>query len=406
MRKIYALLTSMVLIVCGVNAQTYFSESFEGTWYLNGNSATAATDAGPNAPSGWTQTRTVNNVNPPTACSSSGGKDWQQSTWSTGTTWASSSPAPSGCSPFGGAPSTVPNGTKAMWFYDGWCSSGNTRRIESPAIDLSAASTPIITFSYSYAGSGVSNLVGSLDGGTTWNTLSTIAATSSGVWVTKAVAIPAAYKVSNAKFGFQIASTFGSFDVFIDNVVVKEGVPGNAAPINMTFASLTGTSFTLGWTDNSTNETSFNVYRSTDGTNYTLISSPASTTSAGTGTAYTLSQTGLTPGVQYSYKIASVFETESGYLTGSQTMAAAATYYYVGPATGDIATAANWYTNPTGVGGATRATPLTSDILIVDGATTVAGSAVTLTMAASASIGALQITNSTPVTITSTTSTQ
>ena len=389
----------------------YFTESFEGTYFLNGVSPITATAAGPNAPSTWTQTRTVNNVAPSTACSTSAGKDWGQMSWS-GTAYTSvlnTGLGASGCSPFGGAPTAPPDGSKVMWFYDGWCSSGHTRRIESPAINLTTATSPVLSFSYSYAQNSTSlTVVGSLDGGTTWNTLSTLALTTSGVWVTKVVVIPFNYKVANAKIGYQIVSTFGSFDAFVDNVVVREGTaPANAAPITYSATAITGNTTTVNWVDNSTNETSFNVYRSTDNINFSFIGSTASTTTAGTATAYSQAQTGLTPGTTYFYRISAVAaEGESGTLSGSTATTAAVTYYYVGAATGsDLTTAASWNTLPGG-GGVTRTVPATTDVLIIDGigtANTAGG--ITIAMAASTSIGALQITNSTAVTLTSTTTT-
>ena len=60
-----------------MQGQTYFTESFEGAWYLNGNSSTVANATGPNAPSGWTQTRVLNDV--VSAGSAAGGHDWAQS---------------------------------------------------------------------------------------------------------------------------------------------------------------------------------------------------------------------------------------------------------------------------------------------------------------------------------------
>ena len=295
-------------------SQTYFTESFEGAWYLNGNNLNAAIDAGPNAPSGWNQTRLTNNIVP--AGCAGGAHDWGQST-RTGTTWSSSGSYPTGCVPYGGSPGSVPAGSKALWFYDGNTNGSSTRRIESPAIDLSASISPVMSFSYSYAGGAVVTLVGSLDGGTTWNTLNTISSTASAAWVTKIVAIPASYKIAGAKFGYQIVSSYGSYDVFIDDVKLREGIAPSAAPILFTTSSVTNVGMTIGWTDNSTNETAFNVYRSTDNITFSFIGSVASTTSAGSGTTYSQVQTGLTSLVTYYYKIAAVVEGESDYLTGN-----------------------------------------------------------------------------------------
>ena len=181
-----------------------------------------------------------------------------------------------------------------------------------------------------------------------------------------------------------------------------------ADPTSLSYTTIAATTTTPNLVDNSINEVGFLVTRATDVafTQNVITTTVVSTTSAGTGTTYTSPQTGLTPGITYYYKIQALTEAVlSTGVTGSQTTSAAATYYYVGASPGDIATAANWNTNPAG-GGTTRATPLTTDILVVDGAGTTAGGSVTLTMAAAASIGALQVTSNTAVTLQSTTTTQ
>jgi hypothetical protein len=175
-------------------------------------------------------------------------------------------------------------------------------------------------------------------------------------------------------------------------------------PTNLTFASVTATTTTLNWTAASptTGILRYFVHRSTDGG----VTFPVSTSVAlGTNT---LAVTGLTPGINYSYRVVAVSEgVESAAITGSQATTAAATYYYVGTATGsDFSTAASWNTNADGTG-TNRTAPATSDILIVDGiGTTNTAGGITIAMAASQSLGALQITNSTAVTIQSSTTTQ
>lgn len=168
------------------------------------------------------------------------------------------------------------------------------------------------------------------------------------------------------------------------------------AATNLTFTSITGTGMTLNWTD-SPNESFYAIYRSTDGVNYTLITSLAANTT-------TYAATGLTPGLTYYWRVASANEVKFANLDGSQASSAAATYYYVGGASGDIATAANWTTNADGTG-TTRSTAQTTDILIVDGAGVTAGSPVTLTLGAATSIGSLQITSNTAVTLQSSSTT-
>jgi len=182
-----------------------------------------------------------------------------------------------------------------------------------------------------------------------------------------------------------------------------------ADPTTLTFTAVSGIATTANWVDNSNTELGFAVVRATDAafTQNVVLSSVASTTSAGTGTAYTSVQSGLTPGITYFYKIQALNEgLASAGLTGSQATNAAATYYYIGGASSDIATGASWNTAADGTG-TTRGTAQTTDILIVDGQGTTPGSGtpVTLTMAAATSIGALQITSNTAVTLQSTTTT-
>jgi hypothetical protein len=93
-----------------------------------------------------------------------------------------------------------------------------------------------------------------------------------------------------------------------------------AAPTGLSFTAITPTSQTLNWTDTSSNEFGFLVYRSTDGINYTLI-----TQTAAGATSY--NDTGLSPSTNYFYRVFSVSEgaLSTAAATGSQTTAAAAT---------------------------------------------------------------------------------
>ena len=318
-------------------AQTYFTESFEGTWYLNGNSSTAAIAAGPNAPSGWTQTRTVNNVAP--SGNGSGTHDWAMSTYSGGAYSSSSTPFAAQAPYLNNNPGSPVNGTGVLWFYDGNTPSGTTRIMGSPAINLASATAPVVSFSYSYANSSTAlTLVGSLDGGVTWTSLSALPLTSSTSWVTKVVTLPLTYRIASAKIGFQMSSTYGSYDVFIDNLLVKEPVTPNA-PLTFSATAVTQTSMTIGWVDNSTNENGFRVYRSTDNITFAQIGADiASTTVAATGGAYTSAQTGLVPGTTYYYKIVSFVEGEAALLGTQATLAPVAPSCVSTPFPADAAT--------------------------------------------------------------------
>ena len=95
--------------------------------------------------------------------------------------------------------------------------------------------------------------------------------------------------------------------------------PAPAAPITLTFSSVTVTSTTVNFVDNSTTENNFQLVFSSDPTFATFsFGTVASTTKAATGTAYSANVTGLQPNTTYYYRVASVAEVNSLALTGSQ----------------------------------------------------------------------------------------
>ncbi len=91
-------------------------------------------------------------------------------------------------------------------------------------------------------------------------------------------------------------------------------------PVTPVFSGISYTGLTLTFTDNSTNETNFNVLRSADGgLTFTNISNQVSTSVSTAGTTYNVAQTGLTAGTTYQYQIYAT--TEGGIstaLTASQ----------------------------------------------------------------------------------------
>lgn len=395
-----------------MQGQTYFTESFEGAWYLNGNSSTVATAAGPNAPGGWTQTRVLNNVDP-IGGTSNGAQDWSQSAYSASAYLGTTNPYV-GVAVYGPtySPGVPPNGNNILWFRDGACQSGNTRRMESPIINLSSSISPVFSFSYSYgASSSAISVVASSDGGTTWSTIYTVPSTptTSISWATKTIAIPTSFKVANAKIGIQIAATYGSYDAYFDNFVVREGTAPTGTPITFSATAVSQSGMTIGWVDNSADETGFRIYRSTDNINFIKSGSDIISNSAATlGAAYTSVLIGLTPGTTYYYKIvafSSTLEGETPSLNGLQATVAGATYYWVGTTGGLISAPANWNTMADGTG-TTRTTPGTTDILIVDGDGFVGGGATTISVdAISFFIGQLIVNSNTALTLQSSSTT-
>ncbi len=92
--------------------------------------------------------------------------------------------------------------------------------------------------------------------------------------------------------------------------------PVPAAPASLIFSAIDNTSMTLNWSDLSSNERGFLIYRSTDGTNYSFVTQ----TAAGVTTSV---QSGLSAATLYYWKIYAV--SEGGFstsaLSGSQTTA-------------------------------------------------------------------------------------
>ena len=125
------------------------------------------------------------------------------------------------------------------------------------------------------------------------------------------------------------------------------------APSGLNFTAVNAAAMTLNWTDNSSDEAGFAIYRSTDGINYSFITTTAAN-------AITSVQGGLTPSTNYFWKVYAVREALSLELAGSQSTT---------PAGNIVSTGAGglWNTPGTWVGGAV---PNAGDnVTIADGTT-------------------------------------
>ena len=161
-----------------------------------------------------------------------GDKDWEQNIWS-GTAWQKLGYS-SGIRPTGAV-----SGTSVLFMNDGNFGSSTvsagTRRLESPQVNLTTSTSPYVRLWYFYAAATTNlnvKVVGSSNGGATWNILMNLAAnadvttmSTATPWQRINVLIPAAYRNANAKFGVEMFSTWGTNDVWIDDFVIEDYTP-------------------------------------------------------------------------------------------------------------------------------------------------------------------------------------
>ncbi|WP_353084964.1 GEVED domain-containing protein [Flavobacterium sp.] len=181
-----------------------------------------------------------------------------------------------------------------------------------------APTTVVPSGSTTYPGSGAANVPAGITGAT-WLGNGNL----QGTVQTATINLPASLAGTTFRLIFHWKNDSGGTQppASIDNISLTSRLPvlADAAPITFTATAVTQTGMTLNWVDNSTNETGFRVYRSTDNITFTQVGANIlSTTSAGTGTAYTSAQTGLTFGTTYYYRIVAYVEGESAPLLGTQ----------------------------------------------------------------------------------------
>lgn len=115
--------------------------------------------------------------------------------------------------------------------------------------------------------------------------------------------------------GFRVDGSFGNTTTpySFDGVsLVSRGPITPSAPITFSATELNAVGMKINWVDNSTNETAFKIYRSTDNITFTQVGTNIATASgAGTGQVYSSVQTGLLPSTTYYYRISSIADLES-----------------------------------------------------------------------------------------------
>lgn len=153
-----------MLSISTINAQTYLTENFDGTF-----------SGTPAAPAGWTQTRiVVLGDGNPEGNANDGEQDFVQNT-NPGTGWTV-------IPPYGVLPTTTVSGNGALFMED--CSFGSltnalgTRRMESPTVNIASSTNPFVRFMY-FSGYGSNQIllrvVASNDGGATWQSIMGVA---------------------------------------------------------------------------------------------------------------------------------------------------------------------------------------------------------------------------------------
>ena len=268
-------------------SQTIFSENFQSAWTLPATLVPAW--SGTADPSSWHMNSFTTN--------------WPY------TTGGAYSPT--------GANST----TQSARFNTYGITAGGTSDFISPTINLSAYAAGSVYLKFYHinpTGADVINVYVSNDNGSTWS--AALAPSPLGVdatWSLKAIQLPG--NSATTKIKFTGTSDYGNDDMGIDELRVCVPYTPSASPITFNPTAVALTSMTIGWTDNSTDEIGFRVYRSTDNITFTKIGSDiASTSVAGTGTAYSQAQTGLVPGTTYYYRIVAFADYETAPLTGTQ----------------------------------------------------------------------------------------
>jgi len=110
---------------------------------------------------------------------------------------------------------------------------------------------------------------------------------------------------ARTRYSYEVSAWNGTSDLKSKAVSATTLAAPPTAPTNLGFNSVTTTGVVLTWSDSSTNESGFHVYRSTDGVNYALLTSlPMNSTS--------FADSNLNSGTSYWYKVGAYGSTGEG----------------------------------------------------------------------------------------------
>ncbi len=284
------LFLAIALVFSGLSYGQYFNESFDGTTF---------------PPTGWTQTQVAGT-----------------GLWTRVTT--------------GVDPTCLPHSGAGMLEYNSYdYLNAASAALISPVIDLTTASANTVLEFWMYRDNGnlttrdslsfYINTTASLTGATflaKYIRIKSLAPVETGLdgWYKYQVPIPVSFNTATNYLIIKSFSAWGN-NMFVDDIRILDPVAGNAAPTNITFTGTTATGTTVGWTDNSTNEYSFNLYMSTNPTTgFVPVAYIASTTTGTTGTTYSKTITSLFSSTPYYFRVFSNAGLESStYLSGSTT---------------------------------------------------------------------------------------
>jgi hypothetical protein len=135
--------------------------------------------------------------------------------------------------------------------------------------------------------------------------------------------------IDKVQLGFEVSQSPGGSNFTMNAYDVSFSASGTSlpvAPTNLTASVATATSVALAWTDNSNNESGFQIERSTDGTNFSQIATVAANVAS-------YPDGGLTTGTAYSYRVRAF----NGAGNSAYTNVATATPLQLGSGTGLIA---------------------------------------------------------------------